>query len=43
MEALFRWLVASEVNYSVVIYTGAAVFSLAMLGIYFYIRGDDRS
>ncbi len=43
MEALFRWLVENEWNYSIVTYTGAAIFTVAMLAIYFYIRGDDPS
>ncbi len=43
MEALFRWLVENEWDYSIVTYTGGAIFTVAMLAIYFYIRGDDPS
>jgi hypothetical protein len=43
MEALFRWLVNNGWDYSVVTYAGTAVFTVVMLAIYFYIKGDDRS
>jgi hypothetical protein len=43
MEALVRWLVQNEWDFSIVTYAGGVVFSAVMLAIYFYIRGDDRS
>jgi len=43
MEVLFRWLVDNGWNPAIVTWVGASLFLAIMLGIYFYIRSDDRS